>query len=182
MERTRTPGPPAGIAIRRARAEEWEALRDLRLHSLRADPLAFGSTLAIEAEYVQDRWRERALRGSRAPDSSTWVAATEGGRLVGMLVTSVIEGSVHLFAMWVDPAFRQKGVGGALLDRALTWVSEDHRGRRILLEVNPRQVHAMRLYESRGFRSTGVVRPLGHTPREVVMEMERGPPTAPKSR
>jgi ribosomal protein S18 acetylase RimI-like enzyme len=92
-----------------------------------------------------------------------------------MTVAVDLEGTVHLFGMWVDPEFRGRGIGRGLLDEALRWIQRSHRGRAVLLDVNPRQVAAVHLYESRGFRRTGNSSPLGHTPGERVVEMALTP-------
>ena len=162
------------VTLRRARAEEWEALRDLRLESLKTDPLAFGSTLARELAYPEARWRETAAEGAEATDSSTWVAEGADGRLVGMIVAARVEGKDHLFAMWVAPRVRHQGVGARLLDAALTWMWARDPASIVRLAVNPRQEAAIALYRSRGFRPTGVRQALGpgHPPEEVADEME----------
>jgi ribosomal protein S18 acetylase RimI-like enzyme len=159
------------IAVRRARRGEWRELRDLRLRALEADPLAFSSTADEERSLAEGRWRERAVKGAESPDSSTWVAVGPRGRLVGMAVVAQVEGVQHVFSMWVDPEVRGRGLGGRLLDAALTWARQTCPGGEIHLEVNPRQAAAAALYRSRGFRYTASSRPLGHSGAEAVQEM-----------
>jgi ribosomal protein S18 acetylase RimI-like enzyme len=168
--RTRRPGA-AEITVRPVREDEWQAYRDLRLKALETDPLAFGSTLKRERGFSPEMWRERITRGVSGFASLTLAAVGSGRRFVGMTVVADLEGTLHLFGMWVDPKFRGVGIGGRLLDTAMTWIRRSHPGRAILLEVNPRQVDAVHLYESRGFRRTGKSSPLGHTPGEQVVEM-----------
>jgi RimJ/RimL family protein N-acetyltransferase len=161
------------LTIRRVRGEEWPALRDLRLLALRTDPMAFGSTLAQSEQYDEAVWRERALRGATAPNSTQWVAVDGKGSLVGSIVISEIEGRVQVFGMWLAPEYRSRGIGGRLLDTALDWSGETFPGLPVILEVNPRQESALRLYASRGFVATGATRPLEHTPDQLVQEMVR---------
>lgn len=163
----------AAPTIRRARSEEWEAVRDLRLRSLRSDPLAFGSTFAVEKTFDEARWRERATREATSSTSSQWVAEDPSGRLVGSAVIAEVEGRVNVFAMWVEPQLRGQGIGGRLLDAALDWTDQVFPERAVYLEVNPIQTAAVRLYESRGFRATGSLRPLGHTAGQSVIKMVR---------
>jgi ribosomal protein S18 acetylase RimI-like enzyme len=75
--------------------------------------------------------------------------------------------------MWVSPSHRGRGIGGALLDTLLDWAARLDPGATVVLSVNPGQRAAAELYRSRGFRSTGVIEPLGHTPGEFVHEMVR---------
>ncbi|HEV2166265.1 MAG TPA: GNAT family N-acetyltransferase [Thermoplasmata archaeon] len=162
---------PDGVEIRRAPGPEWERYRDLRLRALELDPLAFGSTLERERAFGPSEWKERLDRSG----SSTWVAVDPSGSFVGMVVVADVEGALHLFAMWVAPERRRQGIGRRLLDAALAWVALEHPSRPVVLEVNPRQVVAARLYGSRGFRPTGRTADLGHTPGERLVEWARPP-------
>ena len=157
--------------VREAREEEWEAYRDLRLASLASDPLAFGSTLERERPFPPEKWRERLRRDRSTPGTATWVAIDRTGEFVGTAAIAEFEGALHLFAMWVAPAVRGRGVGRQILDAALERVQSARSGASVVLEVNPRQEAAVHLYEARGFRRTGRSSPLGHTAGEVVIEM-----------
>lgn len=157
--------------MRRVRKEEWRAVRDLRLKSLASDPLAFGSTLERERAFPDDLWQERTAREATSSDSSTWVASGPSGRLIGMAAAVEVEGTPHIFGMWVEPAFRGRGVGGRLLDIALRWVRRTRPGSEVRLSVNPSQSVASALYRSRGFHPTGSFRPLGHTEGIEVQEL-----------
>jgi len=165
-------GRRGGALVRRVREDEWEAARDLRLLALKTDPMAFGSTLERETAFPEELWRTRTGDGASSVSSSTWVAEDPEHRLVGMGSIVEIEGTLHVFAMWVDPEFRGRGVGGEILDAGLEWARANHPRRRLILEVNPTQSPAMALYQSRGFRFTGISRPIGHSPGVDVKEME----------
>jgi ribosomal protein S18 acetylase RimI-like enzyme len=166
----RSPGRTE-VTVRPVREDDWQSYRDLRLKALESDPLAFGSTLEREQAFAPEIWKGRIAHGLRTLTSACWVAVNSNGHFVGMIVAADLDGTVHLFSMWVDPEFRGAGIGGQLLDTALAWIQATHPGRAVSLEVNPRQVTAVRLYESRGFRTTGKSSPLEHTPGERVVEM-----------
>jgi ribosomal protein S18 acetylase RimI-like enzyme len=161
------------VRIRRVEPEEWKAYRDLRLEALRTDPLAFGSTLEREQGFSEEQWRDRIPRDSPVTPSATWAAVDRADRFVGMVVAARVDGVFHLFAMWVAPELRRKGFGGRLLDAAIEWVDRAAPGNAITLEVNPREVAALGLYTSRGFRPTGRSSALEHSPDERVNEMIR---------
>lgn len=166
-------GLGSGVRIRRAESAEWKPYRDLRLEALRSDPLAFGSTFERETGFTEDQWRDRIARDSPASPSATWVAVDGAERFQGMVVAARVEGVFHLFAMWVAPDLRRRGIGRRLLDAAIEWVGGVAPRNAIVLEVNPRAVAAVRLYESRGFRVTGKSSALDHSPGERVHEMVR---------
>jgi len=175
---TRPHGTPE-IVVRPVREDEWQSYRDLRLKALESDPLAFGSTWKREKAFTPETWKERITRGLSTSTSATWVAEGSTGRFVGMLAVADLKGDVHLFAMWVEPEVRGIGIGGHLLDSALTWIRHSYPDRAVVLEVNPRQLAAVHLYESRGFRRTGGSSPLEHTPGERVVEMTLKPKIGP---
>jgi len=159
------------VEVRRIRADEWASHRELRLRALSVDPLAFGSTLAREGGLSEDRWRERTSRGADSDKDALFVADAQPSGWVGMVAIALVEAEWHVFAMWVDPAFRRHGLGGRLLDAGLRWFRTKAPHEALQLEVNPRQEDAVRLYEGRGFRRTGASSPLGHTAGEVVISM-----------
>jgi ribosomal protein S18 acetylase RimI-like enzyme len=165
--------PDAGVVIRRFREEEWELWRELRLRALATDPLAFGSWLAREQAFDDATWKSYAHRGGEAGTSPTWIAIGPDGRWVGSAIIAEFEGAVHLFAMWLDPAFRGRGIGGAMLDAALEGAATQFPGQPVQLEANPDQTAAIQLYRSRGFRPTGAVGRLEHTPSVTTVMMER---------
>lgn len=170
-----TPRPPSPgkIVVRPVREDEWEGFRDVRLKALESDPLAFGSTLEREQAFPPEVWKERIARDLSDLTSARWVAVHSDGRFLGTIIAADLKGTVHLFGMWVDPEFRGVGIGGQLLDAALAWIRRSRPRQPVLLEVNPRQVAAVHLYESRGFHLTGRSSPLEHTPSERVVEMTR---------
>ena len=169
--------PGEGIVVRRIRAEEWEAHRALRLKALANDRIAFGSSSERESQYSEAKWREMTEKGAKSTSSYLSVAEVPNCGLVGMAVGALVEGRPWIFGMWVEPAWRGQGTGGALLDSAIAWLHQQRPAQPIYLDVNPRQTAAVRLYESRGFRATGKSKKLDHSPGEVALEMCTTPKT-----
>jgi ribosomal protein S18 acetylase RimI-like enzyme len=163
------------VKIRRLVAAEWRSYRNLRLRALKVDPLAFGSDLRRESAYTSGKWMGWAEGGASGDEAATFVIEAVPGRLVGMAGLYSDRGKYHLWGMWVAPKCRGRGLGSKLLDRVLSWAEATRPNREVRLDVNPTQAVAVRLYESRGFRSTGKTSPLGHHPPAVVEEMRRGP-------
>ncbi len=63
-------------------------------------------------------------------------------------------GSAALTSLWVDPRFRGRGLGSALIDAVVDWARE--RGlSQILLWVTDGNQHAETLYLRNGFVRTG---------------------------
>ncbi len=161
------------LRIRRIRAEEWQAYREIRLDALRTDPLAFGSTLERETAFPPETWQERVRSGALADRRATFVAESGMARLVGIATVIPKADAFEVVAMWVHPDTRGRGLGGALLDAALAWVESSSPTARIVLGVNPSQEAAVRLYQSRGFSFTGAEEPSVLHPGTTVREMAR---------
>lgn len=47
------------VVVRNAVADEWRAVREIRLRALAEEPRAFGSTYAREAPFDESEWRHR---------------------------------------------------------------------------------------------------------------------------
>lgn len=161
------------ITVRRLRESEWMGFRSLRLAALRTDPLAFGSTLARESAYTEEKWQDWCRDGATGEQNATFVAEDRSGDLVGMAGTFAAEGTPHVWGMWVRPEWRSRGVGRRLVDALLGWIDRGAPGRPVLLEVNPSQVAAVGVYFGRGFRFSGIEKPLGHDPPAIVRQMVR---------
>jgi len=56
----------------------------------------------------------------------------------------------------VDKAYRNKGIGGQILEKAIGQVYEEFGRRSIALGVHKDNVHVGKFYERHGFRRTGV--------------------------
>ena len=159
-------------SIRRVRADEWEALRDLRLSALAGAPNAFGTTLALARERSDAEWQEAARRGEGTDAWVTFVAE-EDGALVGM-ASGIRENEVYeLIQMWVEPRARRRSVGTALCEAVIDWARE-RRAPFVRLAVNPDEPGAVALYRSLGFVDTGQREPDQFEGRDgLAMVMER---------
>jgi ribosomal protein S18 acetylase RimI-like enzyme len=140
--------------VRRVRADEWQALRDLRLRALAGAPQMFGTTLAEAQRRTEADWREAARRGEQNDRWVTFVAEAKG-RLIGMASGSVNEdGVVDLIQMWVNADARRRGIGRRLGEAVLAWTAE-RRATLVRLAVNESEPGAVALYRSLGFEDTG---------------------------
>ena len=159
------------FSIERMHPDGWERVRAVRLRALADTPDAFGTTLAESEAMPVERWRERL----EAEADATFLASDRAGD-IGLVVGRPWEfsedpGAVGLFAMWVAPEARGRGVGGALVDAVVDWAK--HSGyARVFLDVADQNAPALALYESKGFVPTGKTATLPE-PRQHVLEHER---------
>ncbi len=151
------------VTVRRVRADEWQALRDLRLAALADSPQAFSTTLAEAQRRSNMDWRGFATNGAAGLRWVTFVAQADRGALVGM-ATGHYPDERHrpnddpsipsLIQMWVAPVHRRTGVGRALVKEVQRWAASQKAGL-LRLEVNESDAGAVAFYESCGFRRTG---------------------------
>ncbi|MEX3104341.1 MULTISPECIES: GNAT family N-acetyltransferase [unclassified Streptomyces] len=165
--------------VRAIHADEWPAMRELRLAALQdpAAPLAFFETYDSAVKLPDSFWQERAEGCAEgAAGARQFVAVGADGVWVGGLAVLVEEaGGVdwaglpveqrqgQVVGVYVRPAVRGGGVVvGALFRAALEWawgIGLD----RVRLLVHRENVRAVAAYERIGFVPTGVVVPIeGH--------------------
>jgi GNAT superfamily N-acetyltransferase len=159
------------VTVRLVTPDDWREMKRLRLRALATDRLAFGATLEQERAFPDRVWIDRARASAAAREVATFVAADEGGALIGMMGAHVGAEGAQLFGTWVDPRVRGVGIGGRLLDAVLGWIAGVAPGAVVRLCVNPAFQAAVRLYASRGFARSGCSSPFDHAPEAVADEM-----------
>jgi GNAT superfamily N-acetyltransferase len=142
--------------VRRIGADDWEALRDVRLAALADAPYAFGATVEEERTLTESNWRARA-------DAHAWFLAFDGARAVGVAAGAQLRepdpSTRMLRAMWVEPSLRGSGLAAELVARVAGWARAD--GARVLaLWATQRAARARAFYERLGFAPTGDERPM----------------------
>lgn len=157
------------VALSRLTAENWQTYRAIRLAMLEESPSAFGSTHAEATSFDERLWRQRLA-------DNVVILALVGRSAVGSVMYSefgmIDLGDCALYGMWVDPGFRGKGVGRALVDAVVAQARAAGK-RRVVLHVVTGNDSASHLYERAGFVPTGhtVPSPLDHDAVEVEMEL-----------
>ncbi|MEU5087549.1 GNAT family N-acetyltransferase [Streptomyces sp. NPDC021356] len=171
--------------VRAIRAEEWPAVRALRLQALR-DPvahLAFLETYEAAAAKPDSFWQERAIGAAEgAAGARQFIAEDPDGGWVGSVTVLVEEAGTidwagtpverrqgHVVGVYVRPEHRGCGLTEVLFDEALRWAWEigAERVRLIVHEDNGR---AQRFYRRVGFLPSGVTVPLTADPEANELE------------
>ncbi|MFD9706387.1 GNAT family N-acetyltransferase [Lentzea sp. NPDC059081] len=134
------------MEIHQVAPDEWRLWRDIRLEALSSDPEEFGSTLAVEQEYGETEWRERATEGLK-------VVALDpelGSEPVALVAATAKPEGLYLYSMWVRPSHRGRGLGEALVGAVLKWAAGEG-WKVVTLRVWVDNLVARRLYERLGF-------------------------------
>ena len=129
----------------------------IRLESLEAEPFAFSK--AVE-EHRTTGVETIALRFRDAPETTLNLGAFEDGKLVGTVTFMREAGHKErhkgrIYAVYVSPAHRRKGIAKALLTRLLETAKQDRSLEQVLISVATRQTAACELYRSFGFQTYG---------------------------
>ena len=146
-----------GVQVSHVLAGEWDRLRELRLASLAADPDAFGSTYAREADQPAAWWEGWAARSGAGTTQRTFVVVGDDDRWLGLALVRLDDAeprSAVLNAMWVDPRARGRRAASALCDACAAWATE-HGCHELTLQVVVDNNAARRAYEAAGFAVCG---------------------------
>ena len=149
------------VLVREVVADDWQALRDIRLAALRDAPYAFGSTYEREAAFAEADWLRRIASGGTFLAYLPEVSASDPAGLAGGYPES--PDTVELVSMYVPPRARGRGVGEALVAAVIDWA----RARNVTsvdLWVTETNKRARLLYERLGFTLTGDRQPLPSNP------------------
>jgi ribosomal protein S18 acetylase RimI-like enzyme len=153
------------VMIRAAEPSDWEAVRDIRLRSLREEPDAYASEYQTEARFEPDQWKQRLAT------AYSYLAFNDDHALVGIATGLESEdGDTYVVGMYVTPEARGSGCAHQLLD-AIAELTIRRQGKRLVLEVAEFNIRATRFYRSYGFVETGRRRALDRDPSITEIEL-----------
>ncbi|WP_037678646.1 GNAT family N-acetyltransferase [Streptomyces griseus] len=174
-----------GHVVRSVRAEEWAAVKELRLLALRdpVAPIAYLDTYEEAAARPDSFWRDRAAgSGGEAVGARQFVAEGADGAWAGTLTVLMEEPGTtdwagfpverrqgHVVGVYVRPEHRGSGLTEALFTAGVEWAWE--RGaQRVRLIVHEDNGRAQGFYRKAGFVPSGVVVPLADGDEECELE------------
>jgi ribosomal protein S18 acetylase RimI-like enzyme len=119
-------------------------------------PDAFGSTHAGESAQPDSFWQERATAAAAGRERLTMIAETDRGwmGLAAGYTDPELPDRPWLVSMWVDPAWRGRGLGDKLVATVIAW-ARSRDAVHLRLDVGESNGAAIRLYERCGFVATG---------------------------
>jgi GNAT superfamily N-acetyltransferase len=158
------------VMVREVVADDWEALRDIRLEALRDAPEAFGSTFEREVAFAEADWQRRIARGGNFLGYLPEASASEPAGVIGGYLESPV--MVELVSMFVRPLGRGRGVGEALIATVIDWAAA-RNAESVHLWVTETNKPARLLYERCGFTPTGERQPLPSNPALDEIAMSR---------
>lgn len=146
------------MEVRRIRADEGAALREVRLRALRLAPEAFHSTFEDASLLPDTEWHERAARGASGAYEALFVVDRGGGLLGGMIYTHALADPPHdafIQSMYLDEDLRGGGMADALMQAAESW-ARALGSARVELWASYGNARGRRFYERHGYILGGV--------------------------
>ena len=162
------------LTVHRVTGADAGRMRALRLEMLADSPLAFLETLAQAAARPHADYRRRIVQASTGGQLAQFVA-DPGGRLIGHAGGTVLPeqpGATVVFAVYITPAQRGRGVLRELVEAVAAWSVAMGRNE-LMLEVVVGNDRAVRAYERLGFADTGVRVPHPVIPGLYELQMRR---------
>ncbi|GEP44921.1 GNAT family N-acetyltransferase [Brevifollis gellanilyticus] len=150
------------IAI--ASPSDWQRVQKLRLAALQDTPDAFGSTFEDESQRPPEWWIGRL----QSSGSVTFMAVEPCDSGMAVLGPYNAPPDRGVFAVWVAPEHRGRGVGDALMSAVIAEARSLGVGR-LVLDVDRLNLPARRLYLRYDFSPTGIESTLP-PPRSHIME------------
>jgi ribosomal protein S18 acetylase RimI-like enzyme len=140
------------IEIKKLTSDRWNDLKKLRLEALKNEPTAFGSSFEEEVDAPKEEWQRKI---------GNTIFALHNGQPVGMMVYVFsnrlkMKHIADIHAVYVNPDFRNRGIGNMMFSKTLSLIKENAQIRKIKLTVNPEQNQAVSLYKKHGFEMTGI--------------------------
>ena len=109
---------------------------------------------ALYARCFDKPWKPEDFRRFAEDAARPCFTARDGTRLSGFVLASLAANEGEILSLCVAPEYRRRGIGSALLER-LREALIAHGTQAFFLEVNARNVGAIRLYERAGFQAVG---------------------------
>lgn len=156
--------------VRPIRADEWPAVRALRLEMLRdpAADIAYLDTYELASERPDDFWQERAASGAEGGPNRQFVAEGPGGHWAGTVTVFMEEPGTkdftgapiarrqaHVIGVYVHPDHRGGTITPALFREAVAWGSAQPDVTRVRLFVHKDNARAAAFYRKAGFVRVG---------------------------
>lgn len=144
--------------------DDWRLFRDLKLHSLEEEPIAFEDSEEGKEKYLQrseSEWKgilSGKMSGGRAGESLQ-IFAKSGQEIVGMasaiIPSAEQEKTATIQHVYVDRTYRGQNIGKELLQNLIEKLKSRGDLQKVKLQVVVTQLPAIELYKSLGFVEVG---------------------------
>lgn len=144
--KVRTASQKDAAAIARIQHEAWIATYPNEHEGISAQDVEI---FLGERSKREEKWRNIIEQSST---SYKIFIAEEDGEIRGFCKVEKNEHEHHISALYLDPAYRKNGIGGALIKQAIAYLGEEMS---ITLEVATQNENAKSFYKHYGFEEAG---------------------------
>lgn len=142
--------------IRLLTEDEAILYKNLRLHSLKTDPISFLSTYEVESHYDLSFFVRKIINTTKPPFYGIY-GFFEDNKLIAyaLLSDSYYYNKRHIAyinEIFVEPNYRNKNIATKLIKFLIKKAKEEKRLEQIHLKVNSQNKKAISLYEKLGFK------------------------------
>ncbi len=112
------------IHLKQLSVADWEIFRDIRLKALKSDPGVFGANFADSSKKTPREWQDML----RNPNTAVFVICDHAD-IIGLTAISIdkddpTETQALLWASWLEPEYRGKGISNLMYQTRLDWARE----------------------------------------------------------
>ena len=124
-------------------------LRPMQMNDLDA-------VMAIEPTIYSHPWTRGNFSDSLNSGYSAWVLEADK-KIIGYVLLMLVLDEAHLLNLSISKAYQKQGLGRYLLEH-MVQIAQHHKAANLFLEVRPRNISAIALYENMGFCEMAVRR------------------------
>jgi ribosomal-protein-alanine N-acetyltransferase len=113
--------------------------------------------LQAEQDSFEFAWTEEDFLRCLRQRNCIGMVAEQGEKVVGFMIYELHKSKLHILNFAVSPLFRRFGVGGQMVAKLVSKLS-NHRRTKITLEVRETNLSAQLFFRSQGFKAMRVLR------------------------
>ena len=113
--------------------------------------------LQTEQDSFEFAWTEEDFLRCLRQRNCIGMVAEAGEKVVGFMIYELHKAKLHILNFAVHPNYRRTGVGGQMITKLISKLS-NHRRTKITLAVRERNLIAQLFFRSQGFRAVRVLR------------------------
>jgi ribosomal protein S18 acetylase RimI-like enzyme len=162
------------IKFRAVKSNDWLLIKEIYLDMFNDHPEEFGEPAQSILQRGTDQWKRFTNVHARMLTSCAYLAL-RGTDICGFVRCTTIDerippGTAMISNLWVNPIYRQRGVGTTLINLALTWTRWRNVSM-VTIGVTAANRNAVGYCENFGFFDMGRRLPNPQNPEEAIIVM-----------
>ena len=147
--------------LRNLETNRWQEYRDLKLESLREEPLAFLPGLEAYQSWTDEQWKKDLEKSQTLPYELIFTEVD--GNIFGMAEMyyypdTSLKHDVFLMSLYIQKKYRGKGIGRKLTEERIKIAKENSEIKNIICEIFSSQTASLELHKKMGFEVVGNIK------------------------